>query len=72
MNKSASLIGFRFRHFERFFAQYLGELVELYRAGQLTIQVDMLGGEHHDVPFKGVGAVVEAVEVRLSTLIFFL
>lgn len=62
MNKSASLIGFRFRHFERFFAQYLGELVELYRGGQLTIQIDMKNGDN--VPFNGVGAVFDAVEVR--------
>ena len=63
MNKCASLIGFRFRHFERHFAEYLGELVELYRTGQLTVQIDIGGG---DVPFFGVAAVVDAVEVRME------
>lgn len=60
MNKSAALIGFRFRHFERLFGQYLGELVELYQGGLLTVQIDMPGGSEA----VGVGAVIDAVEVR--------
>ncbi|XP_027203804.1 prostaglandin reductase 3-like [Dermatophagoides pteronyssinus] len=41
LNKSASIIGFRFRHYQSFFQQYLDELIELFRTQKLIIRIDM-------------------------------
>lgn len=61
MGKSASIVGFRFRHYERLFTQYLTELIDLYRNNRLMVRLDTKTINGKDL--VGISSIIDAIEV---------
>lgn len=60
MGKSASIVGFRFRHYERLFTQYLTELIDLYRNNRLMVRLDTKTINGKDL--VGISSIIDAIE----------
>lgn len=66
LDKSASICGFRFRHFYHLIPEYFEKLIKLYQQNKLSVKIDR--NNRDGKTFNGIASIVDAIEVSVRLL----